>query len=971
MRWFMITAVALAAQDGTAGLAAQTGAVTGVVTDAANGHSLVEAAIDLVGTGEGRFTDAHGRYLIGNVPGGEYTVRVRMPGYGVRTMEVTVSAGSTAVADFQLEVGVTGQAGICPVRPPERKIGVSLPAVCLDPLGEAVPPGGLGQILEGRIPGVRSIGTNGGIGAGRELRIRGTDSFGYTRQRPMVLVDGVRIDMNKEEWGADMKGVTCCDFSGGAGLDRLTDFNPEEIDRVEVLKGPAAAALFGTEGSAGVIKVFTKRGRSNTPAAVTVNAGLGFNRLRANLPTRLRPRLTGQDGLPLPDPNQYLIENGPINDYGLTVQGGGGDVTYFVAGGFANEEGSVKPNDRRRANLRVNLDLAPSQKLHVGVTSGRVRNRIRSLQSHVYGVAVLYPTIEEEGAPDNHGFGGVTAEGYRAIRIVSDTDRWTGRVQVTYSPGPGFTHQLTLGADRVSEEKTRTLPQGRYYTFLGEGGERNAGSRESRKYTLDFLSTYDYASILGASFASGSLAVGGQAYWDEVSTMMVTGRGFPEGGRMAMAAAERTFVDDTVHEERSRGVFVLNRLDLGDNLSLTAAVRVDEHPALGDSAGAQVYPKANVAYTVPGPVLPAAISRVRFRGAYGLAGKPPPRSTEREVFDSDSREYVTVPANWDLEPEKKREVEAGIDIGLLNERIGVELTYYDALVLNGLYPQRAADPVEHFRPENSMEIMNRGFEAAVAASLVDGPALSWNMNVTYEWNRNRIISLGPDALDDSMPLYRRKDDGFWEHVGWRYAKRLGGWWEREPLDNIYYYGLAGYDREENRHKWTSHAFFKGLAQPMHMGSIFSRVRIGNHLGVSFQFRGEVGASMQNWDRWYGVRITHSHDEYVKHLDDRGRPTFKADSVQDYHNLRVVDKRDHIRLQEVSLSYTVPKGMAGMLGLGRTTVTLSGYNLHWWDDCNCQDPNAKRYAADTGGISTLVFIALPQPRRFLMSIRTRF
>jgi len=970
MRWFMIAAVAAAAQGGAAGLAAQTGAVTGLVTDAANGRSLVEAAVDLVGTGRDRFTDAQGRYLIDNVPEGEYTVRVRMLGYGVRTMEVAVTAGSTAVADFRLEVGVTGQAGICPVLSPERKIGVSLPAVCLDPLGETVPPGGLGQILEGRVPGVGSIGADGDSGAGRELRIRGTDSFGDTRQRPLVLVDGVRIDMNKEEWGAAMRGVTCCDFSGGAGQDRLTDFNPEEIDRVEVLKGPAAAALFGTEGSAGVIKVFTKRGRADTPPAVTVNAGLGFNRLRANLPTRLRSRLTGQDGLPLRDPNQYLIESGPINDYGLTVQGGGEDVTYFVAGGFANEEGSVKPNDRSRANLRVNLDLAPSRKLHVGVTSGRVRNRIRSIQSTVYGVAVLYPPTDRR-VPDSYGVGiGVTAEDYRAIRIVSDTDRWTGRVQATYSPGPGFTHQVTLGADRVSEEKTRTLPQGRYYTFLGEGGEKNAGSRESRKYTLDFLSTYDYASILGASFASGSLAVGGQVYWDEVSTMMVTGRGFPEGGRMAMAAAERTFVDDTVHEERSRGVFVLNRLDLGDNFSLTAAVRVDEHPALGDSAGAQVYPKANVAYTVPGSVLPAAISGVRVRGAYGLAGKPPPRSTEREVFDSDSREYVTVPANWDLEPEKKREVEAGLDIGLLDERIGVELTYYDALVLNGLYTQRVADPVEHFRPENSIEIMNRGFEAAVAASLVDGPELRWNMNIAYEWNRNRIISLGPDALDDSMPLYRQKEDGFWEHVGWRYAKRLGGWWEREPLDNIYYYDLYGYDRNANRHKWTPHPFFKGLAQPRHMGSIFSSVRIGDHLGVSFQFRGEAGASMWNWDRWYGVR-TRSHDEYVQHLDDLGRPTFKADSVWDYHGIRAVDKRDHIRLQELSLSYTVPQGMAGMLGLGRTTVTLSGYNLHWWDDCNCQDPNAKRYAADSGRTSTLVSSALPQPRRFLMSIRTRF
>lgn len=102
----------------------------------------------------------------------------------------------------------------------------------------------------------------------------------------------------------------------------------------------------------------------------------------------------------------------------------------------------------------------------------------------------------------------------------------------------------------------------------------------------------------------------------------------------------------------------------------------------------------------------------------------------------------------------------------------VEVTYYDARVLNGLYPRDATEPVDHTRLENSIEIMNRGLEAAVTAWLIDAPAFRWNMNVAYEWNRNRITDFGPQAVDDSMPGYRQKDDGRWEQVSWVYTRKL-------------------------------------------------------------------------------------------------------------------------------------------------------------------------------------------------------
>jgi len=990
----MIVALALAlGVFGARSLAAQTGVVTGVVVGATTSQPLLEAAVNLEGTTLQQVTNASGRYILQNVPVGVYTITARLIGYAPLEKSVTVTPGSTVTVDFSLattavtlgELVAVGNKAV-----EKKKLGVSLPTVDVGQIQEMIPVGGFTQVLEGRVPGVKSIGNTGGVGSGRELRIRGTDSFGFTAQRPVIYIDGVRYDAQKEDWGW-MRGVACCFFSGGAGEDRLSDLNPEEIDRIEVLKGPAAATLFGAEASAGVIQVFTKRGRSNTPATFTLNTGLGRHRLRANLPTTLRPNFgqMDEDGKRFEawDPNEKLIENGLINNYDLTVSGGGEDITYFVSSGLTYEEGSVKPNDQTRGSLRVNLNWTAADKLQVGVTSGFVRNRISVVQAGnnwlgVYTNAMLSnPKLATEEDPYGGGIGGVGVKSAKEVETFSDTDRWTGRVQFSYTPLPTFTHQLTFGLDAVTDQKSRHLPFGNYYNVLGnDRGERNLGYRRSRKFTTDYLSTLDYDNLFGLQLLTGSLSVGAQGYWDVASMTMGTGKAFVADGIKSIAGATRFFSDEDFEERINVGFFVQNRFDLTDDLFLTMALRADGNSAFGENYGLQTYPKADVAYNLPQAWLPPGFTNLKFRAALGMAGKAPGPFDKLQsyypqtVMGDMPGVRIAAAGNDELGPENKREFETGLDIGLFNNKIGLELTYYDAHVVNGLYPSNTpASKGVTSRVENCCQFMNRGIETAVSASLVDMPAFRWNMNIAYEWNRNRIISFGEQAIDDSMPLYRERDDGYWEHVGWRYNKSFNFWWEQEPLDNVYGYHLRGYDKKTERHLWTHHWFMHGVSQPRHMGSLFNTFQLGSDLRVSVQFRGEVGAVMRNWDRWYGNLVTQGYDEYLRHLDpeEPDKSSKQSDSILDFHLLRHTDKRDHLRLQDVSIVYTVPQALANMLGLERTTVTLSGYNLHWWDNCNCQDPNNKYNATDVGQNSTVDFLGVPQPRRFLLSVRTRF
>ena len=968
---------------GATNLAAQTGAVTGTVTDATTGQPLNDAAISLVDTDETGLTATNGRYLLNSVPVGVYTVKVVILGYATQEKEVTVTPGSTQEVDFQLEISAinldeivaTGVAGAVE----RRKIGVSLPSVKVDELTETLPIDNFSQILEGRIPGVRSIGSNGSIGGGRQLRIRGIDTFGYTNVRPVVYIDGVRVDTRKYEWG--YMGTTCCGFSGGAGEDRLGDLNPEEIDRIEVLKGPAAATLFGSEAASGVIQVFTKRGRSNTPSSFTLNSSVGMNRIRANLPTKLRGNFRGPDGFVPWDPNETLIENGLVNTYDLSASGGGEDVTYFVSTGLSYEEGSIKPNDATRGNIRVNLNWTASENLSLGLTSGYVRNKILALQTGnnwlgIYTNAMLSNPFN---ATEEEPYGGgldVNVANSQAITTFSDADRWTGSVTLNYTPMPNFSHRFTFGLDAVTDQKTRHLPWGRYYTYLGERGERNIGYRSARKFTSDFLSSYDYDNLFGMDFLTGSVSFGGQGYWDVASLSMAIGKGYAAEGVTTVTGAAERLGNESFSEEINLGFFMQNRFDLSDDLFFTAAVRADGNSAFGDNYGFQIYPKADVAYNIPQSVLPEMVSSLKFRAAVGMAGKAPGAFAKFQTFfpivvlDDKPGVAPAGAGNQDIEPENKREVETGLDIGLMNNRIGMELTYYDARTINALfYLPKAPSTGTYGRTENCCIWLNRGFEAAVSGSVIESSALRWNMNLTYEWNYNRLHDLGDAAVDDSVPMYTEDaETGFWHFSHWRHTRQLSGWFEGESIGNLWSRYINGWDPEARVHTLTDHYFNIGLRFPTHMGSINNTFQIKNDLTVRFQLRAETGADMQNADRAYGIR-QYGYDELLVEANPDGTLNEVGDSILDFHRkVWALDSRAHVRLQEVSLAYTVPESVSGRLGLQRTTVMLSGYNLHWWDDCNCQDPNASYSASDFDGFP---FLSPSQPRKFQLSVRTRF
>jgi TonB-dependent SusC/RagA subfamily outer membrane receptor len=993
----MLVALPLAAQ--------QTGTVTGTVIDVSGRAPLNAVQVSVDGTQRGAVTDARGRYTIAGVPTGQQTIRVTFIGYRTETQTVNVVAGSAVTADFALgvsavsldEVVVTGTAGAV-----ERKqLGATVSSVNVAAIQEKVPVTDVSSVLSARIPGLRSLGTVGGVGASKDLRIRGTSSFSLN-QRPVVYIDGVKVDIRQQEWNG--MGTSCCSYSGGAGTDRLNDINPNDIERIEVIKGAAAGTLYGTEATNGVIQIFTKKGRSDSAPRWTAQVTTGFQRFRGNIATKEYPRFTGPDGTRALDANKSLIENGPYLGADLTVQGGGQSMTYFISGSYSDEQGSIQPNGMKRGNLRLNMHWLATQKLSFDVTSAFTRNRLTELQSgnnwtSLLGNAVLgvpYLACRTECVDQferPYGEPWVPVVAIQQIDTYDDVNRWTGGVTANFNPVGNFTNRFQIGLDAVNEERGYLRPFGYPYTYV-PSGEKDLGYRNFRSVTADYLGSLDFNEFLPR--LSTKVSFGAQGFQTTERFNMATGWGYPAPGVTTVSGGSVRGGEERYEEVTQVGVFGQNRFAFADKLYLTTGVRVDGNSAFGDDYGFQVYPNAQLSYDLRQESwLPRLFSNLRLRGAIGTAGLAPGAFDKFLTFepyvtgDDESAVRADEGGNPELGPERTTEFEAGFEAGFWNDRIGIDVTAYKRITKDAIANVAIAPSLQFggAPDQNIGEIQDRGYEVTLRVTALETSRLRWSTDLRLDGNDNKITDLGTDA---DTAVLRRGNLRLGLPVRTLFARQLctpelaafavgdgrsGGCT-----------GKLGWDPATRRFSRTDTTMYIGRTFPNFNASLGNEITFG-----AFRLYGlitmERGAWFNNSDRPYRANFR-SGDEYLSLLAPAGSAdcfrtqpsalsgtgwceTSASDSLYNYFRLiGSPDKRDNVRIRELSLSFQLPELLTSRFGLGRTQLTFAGQNLHWWDDCHCMDPNMAYQGGSDFGESA-GFLAQPQPRMFKLSVRTSF
>ena len=242
---------------------AQEGRITGRVTASGTSLPLAGVQVHLPGTGRGTLTNASGAFVIINVPVGEVTVRAERIGYYPEEQTVTVMAEGTVALNFELsvsaigldEIVVTGTAGQSLRRSQPAQVSVIDAAETI----ELAPINSVSEVLQSRIPGVSVTHGSGVSGSSQKIRIRGSSSISLSNE-PLIFIDGIRVNGTIESVNRPGEGSGSGTGTGGQATSRLNDLNPEDIQSIEVVKGPAAATLYGADASAGVIQIITKRG---------------------------------------------------------------------------------------------------------------------------------------------------------------------------------------------------------------------------------------------------------------------------------------------------------------------------------------------------------------------------------------------------------------------------------------------------------------------------------------------------------------------------------------------------------------------------------------------------------------------------------------------------------------------------------------------------------------------------------------
>ncbi len=1004
----LVAVVALSAGLAGALRAQDRGMVVGTLTDKATGQPLAGAQVVIVGTGQGTLTDRSGVYRLGGVPAGQASVRVVMIGYESITKTATVPSGGAVTVDFALTqtaislnevmVTVTGEQQ-------KKEIANSVTQIDASSVTKAAPVTSFDQLLNGRAAGVDVLSASGSVGTGSRIRIRGANSVSLNNQ-PIIYLDGTRIDSDPSNLSVG---------TGGQTISRLSDLNPEDIESIEIIKGPSAATLYGTDAANGVIRITTKRGRSGAPVwNAFVETGqlsdpnaypLNYRGKTANdvsssscylyqvgAGSCTQAKLFSYQ--PLTDPVVSPLANGSDRQIGINVRGGGDAVNYFISGDYLKQVGTMSlpdsarqgfgdspipdwtlhPNSTRKVNLRANIGAMVADGLNLRVSSGFVTSRTHLPQNDNNALGIVPSGMLGSYSPElgQHGYGFLTPTEVFSIEAMQEINRYTASTQANWQPRNlgWLSARATVGMDVTDRHDSSFSPVGAVTEF---GPVRASGLRTSNRFLIQQW-TADLNATANAQLTddiSSRTTVGSQYFKNISRATRANGDGLTPGTKSLGASSEQ-FASESTAESITFGVYAEQQFGYKDRLFVTAGLRGDDNSAFGKSFKASYYPRLGASYVLvddnSSPVL-GVVNSLRLRAVEGVSGVAPGpldalryyNASVAKVQGGSEQPGVTFGelGNIDLKPERSTELELGFDASVFDSKLGVQFTYYhkkttDALISRTLAPSLGASSS---RFENIGSVLNKGVELTLNATLLDRESVKLALDVSGSHNRNELLKLG----EGIEPIIQDKQQ-------FREGYSLGGYW-----DNPITYKDANGDGIISSDEITrgDTAVFIGNVLPANQVSITPTLTLYNRVRISTLFDYRGGFRQYNNTEEFRCRFA-----ICRGLNDPSAPLWDqaravntvtlggSRSAQPY-----IENASFWKLRELSLTLFAPDEWAHRVGAQRMNLVITGRNLVKWTNYTGLDPEINQTA--TSNFVQREFLTQPPIRMWLARVNITF
>jgi TonB-linked SusC/RagA family outer membrane protein len=989
-----------------------TGTIRGQVTDAVTQRPLSGAQVSIPGTGRGALANQAGDFLILNVPVGAQTMMVDLVGYGTEEVQVTVTAGgvaqvSVSMSQVALELDaivVTGTPGATQ----RRAIGNSVSTFEASEVTEAIPVGSVQDLLQGRTPGLTILADGGAAGDGSQIRLRGAGSL-EGNYEPVIYVDGVRVNSGTSSFGGQCGSVTHC-------TDALDFLNPNDVESVEIIKGPAASTLYGAEAASGVIQIITKKGRAGqqgiswsastdysttdwnlqrpitywncdagdvTSSAFPGCASVGlrtFDPLTAH-PNALRGNPSNTSLYPDVTPDDA---NG-AGSYGfnLSARGGGELFNFFISAEDNREQGVYVNNFSNRTGGRANFGFTPNQELSFNVNMGYARNHVRMPLSNNSSNSILRNGMRGRAdaayqyEPGYRGYGPTFANEWNT---QTATERYTLGATVNFNPTSWFQNRLILGLDQANRRVTDFTDPSSPGSLAGaHGTTRSAGfiditTPATHIWTVDYSGTVtnDINENVSSSFSAGM-----QLNASKSESFTSTGEGLISGNLNLVGNAAVTRSGQLFSEQTSLGFYVQEQVGFGNKLFVTAAVRIDDNSAFGRDFSLVVYPKAQLSYVISDEDFfdYGFIDQLKLRAAWGQAGNPPdPFTADRTYSPSvafDDGEVVNIlrPSSFgnpNLKAETGSELEVGFESSLFDGQLGIDFTYYNQSTKDALVgvPDPPSTGFSGSHLANVGEISNKGFEVLFSGTPIYTRNLQWDATLAFSTSKNELVTWGSAPLEEiffgSFAATQKHIPGY----------PMGGYWSIDVERNA-----DGTPDMSSGGVVLAEEQYKGPTQPTREVGFTNTFTILDNFRI-FSNLDYKGGNYQ-WCAICSIRGRIDRNTFTENRLDAD-PVQQA-VIRSRQTDRWIRQADFVKLREISLTYQIPASATESLGVSGASFTLSGRNLWMWTKYTFDDTDQTGLASPDPEVNfdsrrafrRLDYASIPMLRSFSASLRFSF